>query len=140
MTQPPGGLFEFEDVEVSFGDARALDKISLSVLDGGVTVLLGASGSGKSTMLRLCNRLEVPTAGRVLFRGTDIADLDPLSLRRRVGMVFQRPTLFPGTVVENLRVALPEATDAQCNEALARAALGPEFADRVGDDLSGGEA
>ncbi len=105
VMQRPGGLFEFDDVEVSFGDARALDGISLTVPDDGVTVLLGASGSGKSTMLRLCNRLEVPTAGRVLFRGTDIMDLDPLSLRRRVGMVFQRPTLFPGTVIENLRVA-----------------------------------
>ena len=63
-------------------------------------------------MLRCCNRLEVPTAGRVLFRGDDVAGLEPLWLRRRVGMVFQRPTPFPGTVRDNLRVAEPSISDA----------------------------
>lgn len=69
--------------------------------------MFGPSGSGKSTLLRLCNRLEVPTSGRVSFRGEDIAGIDPLWLRRRVGMCFQRPTPFPGTVADNLRVAAP---------------------------------
>jgi putative ABC transport system ATP-binding protein len=132
-------LFRFEDVVVRFDDTTALDGITLTIPDGGLTVLLGASGSGKSTLLRLCNRLEVPTTGRVCFRGTDISETDPLVLRRRVGMVFQRPTLFPGTVRQNLLEALPDATEEACVRALARAAIAPDYLDRVGDDLSGGE-
>jgi putative ABC transport system ATP-binding protein len=88
----------------------------------------------------LCNRLEVPTSGVVRFRGEDIAALDPLALRRRVGMVFQRPTLFAGTVRDNMKVAVPEGDDAAFVAALDRAALGGDFLDRDGGDLSGGEA
>jgi putative ABC transport system ATP-binding protein len=91
-------------------------------------------------MLRLCNRLEVPTGGRVLFRGADIADLDPLRLRREVGMCFQRPTPFPGTVADNLHVAEPEATEAQMEQVLARVALTGSWLDRDATALSGGEA
>ena len=82
----------------------------------------------------------VPTSGRVLFRGDDVAGLDPLALRRRVGMVFQRPTPFAGTVRENLRVALAEGTDERFGEALAQAALDETFLDRDATRLSGGEA
>lgn len=58
----------------------------------------GPSGSAKTTLLRLCNRLELPTSCRVLFLGAEVAGLDPTVLRRRVGMVFQRPTQSDGTV------------------------------------------
>jgi putative ABC transport system ATP-binding protein len=133
-------LFTFEDVVVERGPVRALDGFSASVPEGGVTAVFGPSGSGKSTMLRLCNRLEVPTAGRVLFRGDDIADLDPLRLRRRVGMCFQRPTPFPGTVADNLRVADPHATESQMQDVLARVALTGSWLDRDATALSGGEA
>ena len=117
-----------------------LDHVSASVPASGITVLAGPSGAGKTTLLRLCNRLEVPTGGRVLFHGDDVATLDPLAHRRRVGMVFQRPTLFPGTIRDNLAVADPSADDARLRDALAQAALDESFLDRVGDDLSGGEA
>jgi putative ABC transport system ATP-binding protein len=106
----------------------------------GITVLAGPSGAGKTTLLRLCNRLEVPTSGRVLFHGDDVAGLDPLAHRRRVGMVFQRPTLFPGTIRDNLAVADPSASDERLADVLEHAALDASFLDRVGDDLSGGEA
>jgi putative ABC transport system ATP-binding protein len=76
----------------------------------------------------------------VHYDGSDVADLDPLHLRRRVGMVFQRPTLFAGTVRDNLEVALPHGTDDDYRDALHLAGLPPEFLDRVGDVLSGGEA
>lgn len=132
--------FEFDCVTVSFGPARVLDRVSGSVPERSVTVVLGPSGAGKSTLLRLCNRLEVPTDGEVRFRGADVAALDPLSLRRRVGMVFQRPTLFAGTVRDNLRVASPGADDVACLGALEAAGLAPGFLDRDGRDLSGGEA
>jgi putative ABC transport system ATP-binding protein len=135
-----GVLFSFENVVVERDGVRALDGFSASVPDGGVTAVFGPSGSGKSTMLRLCNRLEVPTSGRVLFRDADTAALDPLRLRRRVGMCFQRPTPFPGTVADNLRVADPQATESQMTDVLARVALTGSWLDRDATALSGGEA
>jgi putative ABC transport system ATP-binding protein len=105
-----------------------------------VTALVGPSGSGKSTLLRCCNRLEVPAEGIVRFRGGDVAALDVLALRRRVAMVFQRPTPFPGTGRENLLTASPALDDTRAAELLARVQLGPEFLDRIATELSGGEA
>jgi len=134
-------LFEFDDVVVRFGDDLVLDHVTASIPDGGsVTCLLGASGAGKSTLLRLCNRLEVPTSGVVRFRGRPLDEMDPLSLRRSVGMVFQRPTTFPGTVRDNLLVAQPAADAEAMRTALERARLPESFLDRDADSLSGGEA
>lgn len=134
-------LFSFGDVVVELGGRRVLDHLDGTIADDGrITCILGPSGSGKSTLLRLCNRLEVPSRGVVRFRGDDVATLDPLTHRRQVGMVFQRPSLFPGTVHDNLRVAVADVDRGSCHRALARADLGPEFLDRVGDELSGGEA
>ncbi|KAA1250823.1 phosphate ABC transporter ATP-binding protein [Mycobacterium simiae] len=133
-------VFDFADVVVERDGLRALDGFSAAVPGQGVTAVFGPSGSGKSTVLRLCNRLEVPTSGRVLFYGTDIADIDPLWLRRRVGMCFQRPTPFPGTVADNLRVVEPTASQAQMRDTLARVALIGSWLDRDATALSGGEA
>ncbi len=140
MAAAEGVLFAFEDVVVEREGVRALNRFNATVPGGGVTAVFGPSGSGKSTVLRLCNRLEVPSAGRVLFRGADIADLDPLRLRRQVGMCFQRPTPFPGTVADNLQVADPRATEPQMQEVLARVALTGSWLDRDATALSGGEA
>ena len=96
-------------------------------------------GPVRTTLLRLCNRLEVPTSGRLLFRGDDVMTLDPLSHRRRVGMVFQRPTLFAGTVRDNLRAAA-ETSDADYAKVLERVGLPRAHLDDQGDTLSGGEA
>lgn len=139
MTDAPP-LFAFEHVSVRGGEEFSLRDVDAAVPDGGLTAIVGPSGSGKSTLLRLCNRLEVPATGRVLFRGLDIAELDPLALRRRVGMVFQRPTTFGGTVRDNLRVAAPRGSDADFAIALERAELVAGFLDRPADELSGGEA
>jgi putative ABC transport system ATP-binding protein len=113
-------VFDFVDVVVERQRVHALNGLTAAIPGRGVTAVFGPSGSGKSTMLRLCNRLDVPTSGRVSFRGNDIAGIDPLWLRRRVGMCFQRPTPFPGTVDENLRVADPDASDARMRELLER--------------------
>ena len=129
-----------ERVSVEIDDALVLADVELAVDEAAITVLLGPSGAGKSTLLRLCNRLEVPTRGIVRYRGDDIAGLDPLWLRRRVGMVFQRPTPFPGTVADNLAVAAPDASDVEVAESLQRAALPSAFLHRDVDGLSGGEA
>ena len=134
-------LFDFEEVVVRYDDVVVLDHVTASVPDGGgITGLLGPSGAGKSTLLRLCNRLEIPTSGCIRYEGQDIATLDPLSLRRRIGMVFQRPTLFPGSVRDNLRVAHPDGDDDAFAGALERARLSPELLGRTADQLSGGEA
>ena len=133
-------VFDFADVVVERGGMRALDGFTAAIPKQGVTVVFGPSGSGKSTLLRLSNRLEVPTSGRALFCGNDIAELDPLWLRRRVGMCFQRPTPFPGSVRDNLRAADPGASDEQMTATLARVALTGSWLDRDATALSGGEA
>jgi putative ABC transport system ATP-binding protein len=117
-----------------------LDRATGEVADGGVTVLVGPSGSGKSTLLRCCNRLEAPDGGVVRFRGDDVAGLDPLALRRRVGMVFQRPTPFAGTVRDNLLVAEPSLSEHAGELALERVGLTAGFLPRDARALSGGEA
>lgn len=137
---PAIALFEFRDVAVVRGGTTVLHHVDLSIHEGVLTALVGPSGAGKSTLLRMCNRLEVPSAGVIRFRGEDMAHLDVHRLRRTVGMVFQRPTLFPGTVAENLRVADPGLDDAGIAELLERVSLEPGMAERTGDTLSGGEA
>ena len=121
-------------------DRLRLEDACGSVPRDGVTALIGPSGSGKSTLLRCCNRLEVPTAGRVLYGGEDVATLDPLKLRRKVGMVFQRPTPFPGTVRENLQIAEPSISEVDAVSVLERVGLDASFLDRMATELSGGEA
>jgi len=133
-------VFEFGDVVVERQPVRALDGLTAAIPGRGVTAVFGPSGAGKSTLLRLCNRLEVPTSGRVSFQGADIAGIDPLWLRRRVGMCFQRPTPFPGTVADNLRAADPDASEARMRETLARVALPASSLERDATALSGGEA
>ena len=135
-----GEGFAFEDVTVLRDGVRALDGFSASVPGRGVTAVFGPSGSGKSTLLRLCNRLEVPTGGRVRLDGRDLAERDPLELRRQVGMVFQRPTPFPGTVRDNLLTAEPHADRDVLEKALTSAALDPSWLERDATALSGGEA
>ncbi len=138
MAKP--ALFVFESVDVVLDGTSVLEAVTAEISAEGVTAVIGPSGAGKSTMLRLCNRLEVPTAGRITHRGQDLEALDPLALRRRVGMVFQKPTLFGGTVADNLDIAAPDSTRDQRQQALHRAALDERYLDRRADTLSGGEA
>jgi putative ABC transport system ATP-binding protein len=133
-------LFAFDEVQVEVDGVPILAGVSAVVPTGGVTCFVGPSGSGKSTMLRLCNALGRPTHGIVRFRGEDVAGLDPLALRRRVGMVFQRPTPFPGTVRDNLAEAAPRAGEDAWRRALDRAELSADMLDRDVGGLSGGEA
>jgi putative ABC transport system ATP-binding protein len=131
--------FGFERVTVVRAGRRVLDEVTASVPATGITVVSGPSGAGKTTLLRLCNRLEIPDAGTVAYRGQPLDELDPLVLRRQVGMVFQRPTPFPGSVADNLAVAHPDATTDQLSTALQRVALDPGLLDQEARTLSGGE-
>ena len=115
-----GVSFEFVSTYAERGGRTVLNGVNATLADHGITVIIGPSGSGKSTLLRLCNRLVIPSSGKVLFEGSDLGDMDPLAVRREVGMVFQSPVALPGTVAENLRVADPFATDQQIEDALAR--------------------
>ncbi len=133
-------LLDFEQVSATSDDGvELLHSVSAHVHSRDILVIVGPSGAGKSTLLRLGNRLDVASAGAVSLAGTDIATLDPLWLRRRVGMVFQKPSIFPGTVRDNLLVAAPDADDARMISVLVRAGLASTFLERIGDDLSGGE-
>jgi osmoprotectant transport system ATP-binding protein len=90
-----------------YADVVAVDDLSLRVDEGELLVLLGGSGSGKTTTLKMVNRLIEPSAGRVIIEGQDVGALDPHVLRRRIGYVFQRVGLFPHmTVAENVAVTL----------------------------------
>ena len=132
-------VFTFSNVTVTLGAAAVLHAIDLEIPGEGITVVSGSSGSGKSTLTRLCNRLLDPSSGTVELRGTDVRALDVLELRRTVGMVFQRPTLFDGTVADNL--AATGVTDQRAYEdMLGTVGLGVAFLDRSGSTLSGGEA
>lgn len=134
-------LFECDDVGVAGNDgAWRLRHASVTIPEGGITALVGPSGSGKSTLLRSLNRLEAPAEGRVLYRGNDIATIDPLALRRQVGMVFQRPTPFPGTCLDNLRTAVHDLSVERATKLLERVRLDASFLDREATQLSGGEA
>jgi putative ABC transport system ATP-binding protein len=137
---PGAPLFSFEQVSVGPSRARRLDGLDAELPDGGLTVIAGPSGAGKSTLLRLCNRLEVPGEGTVRHRGGDVAERDPLELRREVAMVFQRPVTFAGTVRDNLHEAEPLLDDEACASLLERAGLAASFLDRDAGELSGGEA
>jgi putative ABC transport system ATP-binding protein len=133
----PVALFELEAVTVAGVQRPRLDAVSLALPSDGITVLEGPSGAGKSTLLRLLNRLEAPTEGTVRYRGEDLTARDVLAHRREVGMVFQAPVLFPGTVADNLAVARPlDPLDAL----LERAGLPAAFLTRDAGTLSGGEA
>lgn len=100
-------MIEITDLFKRFGENEVLRGVNLTVRDGEIFAVIGPSGSGKSTLLRIVNLLETPTSGRVLIDGTDIHAADrQLSIRRRMGMVFQKPVVFSTTVYENVAVGL----------------------------------
>jgi D-methionine transport system ATP-binding protein len=125
-------MIRLEEVTKRFGDAAAVDGVSLSIERGEVFGIIGQSGAGKSTLLRLLNGLEVPTGGRVLVDGTDVAGLSPAelrALRRRVGMIFQNfGLLSSATVRDNIGLPLKLAGVAAAERERKVAAL----IDRVG--------
>ena len=139
MKEQWAAAFEFERVTVVRAGRRVLDAVTAWFPAAGITVVSGPSGAGKTTLLRLCNRLEVPDEGTVCYHGQPLDELDPLVLRRRVGMVFQRATPFPGTVADNLAVARPDAATGELSFALERVALDPGLLGQEARTLSGGE-
>lgn len=99
-------LFALREVAQQRGDTAILHDITLDLPRTAITALIGPSGAGKTSLLRLLNRLDDPTSGEVRFDGQPITTYPVAVLRRRVGFVFQRPAMFPGTVADNLRAAV----------------------------------
>ena len=120
-----------------------VDDVSVDVFHQEVMAVVGPSGAGKTSFLRLINRLDEPTRGTVYLDGVDYRTIPPRELRRRVGMVMQFPYLFPGTVADNIRFAPrqrgEEIRDEEIDRLLAQVDL-PGYRERDVSQLSGGEA
>lgn len=140
---------ELKDVSKSFPGMShsALDHVSLKIEEGELVCVLGTSGGGKTTLIKLINRLHDPDAGQVLVEGRDVAQADPVELRRGIGYVIQQTGLFPHmTVAENI-ACVPEILKwdraritARVDELLNLVGLDPvEFKDRYPRQLSGGQ-
>ena len=120
------GALSFEKISFAYDARPAVEGVSLNVPAGHTVALVGGTGGGKSTLLKLLLRFIDPDAGRILFDGKDIAGLDPAALRRVIGYVAQEPFLTDGSVADN--IAYGERTpDAARVEAAARAAEAHEF-------------
>ncbi len=124
-------------------DKVLVEDATFEVRTGEVLAVVGPSGSGKSSLLRLLNRLDEPTSGTVYVEGIDYRQIAPRELRRKLGMVNQRPYLFPGTVEENLQFGPLQRGEALSHDSveqlLARVGL-KGYAGRNVANLSGGEA
>jgi phosphate transport system ATP-binding protein len=148
--------FTVKDLNFFYGDFKALEEISLDLLQRQVTALIGPSGCGKSTFLRCLNRMNdlIPTSrveGQILLDNQNIYDpgVDVVSLRRRVGMVFQKPNPFPKTIFDNVAYGLrvngvknKTVIRNRVEQSLRQAALWEEVKDRLSQSalgLSGGQ-
>jgi len=140
-------MLRFSNVSYRAGGTEILRDLSCEVERGRTLVLLGRSGSGKTTALKMVNALLLPSTGQVLVDGRATTDWNPIELRRRIGYVIQETGLFPHfTVARNVGlvprlIGWPEARiDARVKELLARVGLPPEeFANRLPRQLSGGQ-
>jgi len=147
-------VFDIDRLTVAYGKSVAIKDVSLEVYRNAITAVIGPSGCGKSTFLRCLNRLNdlvpiVHVDGQVLYHGTDLygAGVDPIEVRRRIGMVFQRPNPFPKSIYDNvaygLRVlGMKDDLDGRVQRALERAALWDEVKNRLKRSalgLSGGQ-
>jgi phosphate transport system ATP-binding protein len=147
-------VFELRDVSVSYFDAVAVAGVTLDVHQHEITALIGPSGCGKSTLLRSFNRMNdlvagARVSGRIAYHGHDLyaSDVDPVEVRRRIGMVFQRPNPFPKSIYDNVAFG-PRITgrrkglDDVVEEALVNAALWDEVKGKLKQSafaLSGGQ-
>jgi putative ABC transport system ATP-binding protein len=137
-TQEPLPL-EARGISLERAHRRVLSDVDVGFRSRLVTAIVGPSGAGKTSLLRCLNRLEEPHAGGVLLDGADIRTLDPTALRKRVGMIFQTPILFEGSVRSNLSYGLDGVDDVALVEALDAVGLHASFLDRDSTALSVGQ-
>ncbi|HUF40695.1 MAG TPA: ATP-binding cassette domain-containing protein [Verrucomicrobiae bacterium] len=148
LTPKGAPAIEFRNVSYALSSGRTLlANLDLSIETGETLVLLGRSGSGKTTTMKLINRLLEPSAGHVLVEGKSTIEWDPIRLRRRIGYVIQEIGLFPHLTVEENIGVVPrlegwesERVQARSRELLALVGLDAEtFAGRMPRELSGGQ-
>ncbi|GCF14525.1 phosphate ABC transporter ATP-binding protein [Haloarcula mannanilytica] len=147
-------VIESRDLNVFYGETQALQDVNLAIPEKQVTAMIGPSGCGKSTFLRCINRMNdlidaARVEGDLYFEGKNVYDddVDPVALRRRIGMVFQHPNPFPKSIYDNVAYGLQiqnqtENLDEKVETALKRAALWDEVKDQLDKsalDLSGGQ-
>jgi osmoprotectant transport system ATP-binding protein len=146
QTAAASPVIEFRDVSYRVGEARVLLDLNLQVELGETLVLLGRSGSGKTTTLKLVNRLLAPTSGEVRVKGVNNVEADVIRLRRRIGYVIQEVGLFPHFTVERNIGLVPriegwseDRIASRVAELLQIVGLAPEMAVRYPHQLSGGQ-
>ena len=140
-------MIEFQHVTKSFKDNKVLSDISLTIEDGELVAIIGSSGCGKTTTLKMINRLIRPTKGKIFIDGKDIEDMNKVEMRRSIGYVIQQAGLFPHmTVRENIELIqrLEKKNDEEIRKntdyLMDMVGLeGEEFLDRYPNDLSGGQ-
>lgn len=125
LDTPLTGRIEFQDVAFTYGGGQRqiLDRLSFTVEPGQTVGILGPTGSGKSTVFYLLQRLYDPTGGRILIDGREIRTLRRDSLRRQIGLILQEPFVFSRTVLENIRLPRPTASDEEVFASSRAAAL-----------------
>lgn len=140
-------IIRFEQVSVGFGETSVLKQFNLSVQEGEFLTVIGRSGCGKTTMLKLMNGLLKPDTGRIFVEGQDLAEVDIIALRRRMGYVIQNKGLFPHMTIEKNITYVPAISgnkDKKENRRLALrllklVGLEEEMLKRYPSELSGGQ-
>ena len=147
-------ILEVKNVTISYGDVPAVRNASLEIPERRITAIIGPSGCGKSTLLRSLNRMNdfidgASIEGEILYRGRNLygRDIDPVEVRRQIGMVFQKPNPFPKTIFKNVAWGpaingMKDGLDERVERSLKQAALWEEVKDRLHDsavNLSGGQ-
>ena len=146
MGQP---IIQFEHISKAFAGQPVLRDLSLSIEAGEFVTVIGRSGCGKTTLLRLINRLITPDQGCVMVQGQDVAQTDPIALRRRIGYAIQSVGLFPHMTVEKNIAYVPSISGMDqwkgkncrklAEELLVQVGLDPTLAGRYPRTLSGGQ-
>jgi ATP-binding cassette subfamily B protein len=152
LAEPARGQIEFRNVVFHYPsrpDQAALNGLSLQIDPGEAVALVGPSGAGKSTVFQLLLRFYAPQSGSILFDGLDVAQVDPVTLRKHLALVAQDPVIFSGSIADNIRYGRPDANSAAVRRA-AEAAAAAEFIEDLplgyetpigerGINLSGGQ-
>ncbi len=152
--EPRGTIFDVEDINVFYGEHKAIRNVTLDLKLNEITALIGPSGCGKSTFIRCLNRMNdlIPSArveGKIVYHGEDLyaSDIDPVQVRKRIGMVFQKPNPFPKSIFDNIAfgprvMGMKGDMDEIVERALKRGALWDEVKDRLKTNafgMSGGQ-
>ena len=153
-TRERKAVFSLRDVAVAYGGIPAVEDVTFDLLENEITAFIGPSGCGKSTLIRCLNRMNdlIPSAavsGEVLYHGVDLyaKGVDPVQVRKRIGMVFQKPNPFPKSIYDNIAfgprvLGMEGSMDEIVETALTRAALWDEVKDRLKTNafaMSGGQ-